>query len=562
MKCTIPEISWHNRDPVLSIDVQCSTDKNVDNGIPFWRVATAGADSHIWHLTVNELGVASITCVADFDRSTKAVNVVRFSPSGEVLATGDDESTIILWKQKEESNLPILPGDENQNKEQWISWKALRGHLEDIYDLSWSPDSNFIVSGSVDNTAIIWDVQKGRQISILSDYKGFVQGVTWDPCNQYIATLSTDRQCRLIDLTTMKTINRVNKAKLPTPIGHSLENKTVRLFHDDTFKSFFRRLTFSIDGSLIIAPSGIIEFQESTERITNATIVFSRHNLKEPIMILPSLDESTIAVRCCPVYFELRNDGPISMLALPYRLVFAVATQKSVIIYDTQQISPIAVISNIHYTRLTDVAWSSDGQILVVSSTDGYCSIIHFQDGELGTIYKAEKSIIIKNLTINKVNQQKPIVDNNKLSDKKNQKEEILAECHTDAMDIDSTKNDTTNVVFCTPNIKDNDKKDNINDQLKTDEVCDGSQDIKLIYSDTSTMENTNVINDNLPKVIETVSSKIDDTSSVKTPPKDCDSSTTKTTPTKPPVAQVLLNKTPRRVKLITLSSPKRTKNQ
>lgn len=556
MKCTIPEISWHNRDPVLSIDVQCSTDKNVDdNGIPFWRVATAGADSHvlIWHLTVNELGVASITCVADFDRNTKAVNVVRFSPSGEILATGDDESTIILWKQKEDSIIPILSGDENQNKEQWISWKSLRGHLEDIYDLSWSPDSNFIVSGSVDNTAIIWDVQKGRQISILSDYKGFVQGVTWDPCNQYIATLSTDRQCRLIDLTTMKTINRVHKAKLPTPIGHSLENKTVRLFHDDTLKSFFRRLTFSIDGSLIIAPSGIIEYQESTERPTNATIVFSRHNLKEPIMVLPSLDESTIAVRCCPVYFELRNDGPISMLALPYRLVFAVATQKSVIIYDTQQISPIAVISNIHYTRLTDVAWSSDGKILVVSSTDGYCSIIHFQDGELGTIYKAEKSIIINNLTINKIN-QKLTDNNNKLSDKKNQKEEILAECHTDAMDIDSTKDDKTNVVFCTPN--DDEKKDNINDKLKTNDICDGSQDIKLIYNDTSTIENTNVINNN-KKPEENVSSKINGT-----PPKDNDSSTTKTTPTKPPVAQVLLNKTPRRVQFITLSSPKQKKNE
>lgn len=74
-------------------------------------------------------------------------------------------------------------------------------------------------------------------------------------------------------------------------------------------------------------------------------------------MVLPTLDEPTIAVRCCPLYFELRNQGPVALIALPYRLVFAVATQKSVFIYDTQQISPIAIISNIHYTRLTDVTW-------------------------------------------------------------------------------------------------------------------------------------------------------------------------------------------------------------
>ena len=76
-----------------------------------------------------------------------------------------------------------------------------------------------------------------------------------------------------------------------------------------------------------------------------------------PLAILPSYDEITIAVRCCPIYFKLRLDGPASVAALQYRIVFAVATQKSVLIYDTQQFAPIAVISNMHYTRLTDISW-------------------------------------------------------------------------------------------------------------------------------------------------------------------------------------------------------------
>jgi hypothetical protein len=42
MKCTIPEISWHNRDPVLSVDIQLAC-KN-DN---FERLATGGTDSHV-----------------------------------------------------------------------------------------------------------------------------------------------------------------------------------------------------------------------------------------------------------------------------------------------------------------------------------------------------------------------------------------------------------------------------------------------------------------------------------------------------------------------------------
>lgn len=46
----------------------------------------------IWHVTINELGVALVNCVADLNRHQKSVNVVRFSPSGEFLATGDDGS--------------------------------------------------------------------------------------------------------------------------------------------------------------------------------------------------------------------------------------------------------------------------------------------------------------------------------------------------------------------------------------------------------------------------------------------------------------------------------------
>lgn len=149
----------------------------------------------------------------------------------------------------------------------------------------------------------------------------------------------------------------------------------------------------------------------------------------------------------------------------------------------------------------------------------------------------------------------------NKLSDSKDKKEAILAECQTDAMDIDIT-NEKANVVFCNPNMVDKDKKEKDN-KLKTDEVFDGSQDIKLIYSETSTMENTTGVKTN---VDDKITSKINDepSSTVKiTPPKNNDTSTAKTTtPTKAGVAQVLLNKTPRRVKLITLSSPKRTKHE
>lgn len=68
-------------------------------------------------------------------------------------------------------------------------------------------------------------------------------------------------------------------------------------------------------------------------------------------------------------------------------MIYAIASKSSVYLYDTQQKIPFGCISNIHYARLTDLTWSGDGNILIVSSVDGFCTVITFEDGELGKIY-------------------------------------------------------------------------------------------------------------------------------------------------------------------------------
>lgn len=51
----------------------------------------------IWHLTTTDLGGATVHFAADLDRHQRAVNVVRFSPSGEILASGDDGGPLLLF---------------------------------------------------------------------------------------------------------------------------------------------------------------------------------------------------------------------------------------------------------------------------------------------------------------------------------------------------------------------------------------------------------------------------------------------------------------------------------
>lgn len=114
--------------------------------------------------------------MSDLTRHQRAVNSVRWSSGGQYLATADDDANIIIWQLKTD-NIPLLEG-ENNDKETWIVHKVMRGHKEDIYDLCWSPDGLKLFSGSIDNTAILWDFQKGKNDLILTDHKGFVQVIS------------------------------------------------------------------------------------------------------------------------------------------------------------------------------------------------------------------------------------------------------------------------------------------------------------------------------------------------------------------------------------------------
>jgi len=204
----------------------------------------------------------------------------------------------------------------------------------------------------------------------------------------------------------------IRKVPMPT-------HKKYHLFADEsTVESFFRRLAWTVDGAFLITPASI--WQDTAVSIgtslpTNsaspsfATYLFARHHFDRPYKVLSGLDKPAVVVRPNPVLYELPTEAqdnskenihafsPTASLqinnnrhsneSLPYRSIFAVLTLDTILIYDTYHTRPLCIARGLHFAGLTDCAWSSDGRNLVVSSTDGYISMLSFEEGELGVPY-------------------------------------------------------------------------------------------------------------------------------------------------------------------------------
>lgn len=370
----------------------------------------------------------------------------------------------------------------------------------------------------------------GQMVRQIAEHNHYVQGVAWDPLNEYVATQSSDRSVHIYNLKTkdgqftLNQYNKVTKMDLPgrrisasspappepgprTYYGHDVSSmapaspspsmpgtptslalpmnppaishsrrssfgssasirrsaspapsmplpavrpmesspnpfgaggigyKNANIYANETYTSFFRRLTFAPDGSLLFTPAGQyktshpIDGAKTADEVINTVYIYTRAGLnKPPIAHLPGHKKPSIAVKCSPIFYTHRTSvkattqmimdtasseeqmaplpdpvvpskapithsameppppasapipspvdlgkvtsspkpadtdsssalAPTPAFALPYRIVYAVATQDAVLVYDTQQQTPLAVVSNLHYATFTDITW-------------------------------------------------------------------------------------------------------------------------------------------------------------------------------------------------------------
>lgn len=522
---------------------------------------------HQAHPSRQRRSMVSTRCAFSYHRSQPPLTL----PPGELLASAGDDGNVLLWTPSDNSSLQSSFDEDNSDDlEHWRVRTMCRSTTgAEIYDLAWSPDGQFFITGSMDNVARIYNANDGRIVRQIAEHNHYVQGVAWDPLNEYVATQSSDRSIHIYTLKTkdgqfsLAQHNKVAKMDLPgrrissnspappdfgnyraafvqdsvpdimgsprpsapgtpqslalpmnpPPTSHSRRSsfgsqagqsmrrsvspspsmmplpavmpsaspslsasmglgvRNTNIYSNETLTSFFRRLTFAPDGSLLFTPAGQFKTSHSAstdgsktaDDIINTVYIYTRGGFnKPPVAYLPGHKKPSIAVKCSPVFYAIRSAaadtkemvidtrteddiaplpepfvpskpptshstmepppltsapspslsvaamasprrpsdadpsipstsgppaGPGAVFNLPYRIVYAVATQDAVHVYDTQQQKPLAVVSNLHYATFTDLTWSSDGNTLLMTSSDGFCSALTFAPGELGSIH-------------------------------------------------------------------------------------------------------------------------------------------------------------------------------
>ena len=203
-----------------------------------------------------------------------AVNVIRFSADGNLLAAGFSDNTVRVWSLKEQKLLRTFIGHQSKvtalalspdgtllvsgetsspyDKEKDFSLRVwsipnaelvamLVGHTDNILDLDFSPDGKTIASVSRDKTVKLWKLGSPiapavmppkvslAPMQTLEGHTDDVRALAFSPDSKLLASLSKDNTMRLWSLATGKAIKIVTEQNMgiygSNPIAFSPDGK-------------------------------------------------------------------------------------------------------------------------------------------------------------------------------------------------------------------------------------------------------------------------------------------------------------------------------------------------
>ncbi|XP_065570912.1 protein HIRA homolog isoform X2 [Artemia franciscana] len=186
------------KNPISAIDFHpkgkkfATGGKGEDSG----RVAIWNVQPMINSKCESDENIPKLLC--QMDNHLANVNCVRWSHSGDYLASAGDDKLVMIWQLSQYGGGTVF-GSSQATTESWRCKATLLGHEGDILDITWAPNDARLASASIDNDIIVWDMRSSKPeiLKKLKGHTGLVKGVSFDPIGKYLASQSEDKSLRI-----------------------------------------------------------------------------------------------------------------------------------------------------------------------------------------------------------------------------------------------------------------------------------------------------------------------------------------------------------------------------
>ncbi len=311
----------------------------------------------IWHAylqstNLHRVNFAQVTFAKSvFLQAFGNILTVAFSPDGRLIATGDANNQVRLWRVKDD-HLLLTCG----------------GHPDWVRSVIFTPDSQTLISGSDDQTIRFWDVRTGACLKTLSGPVSRVASLAVSPDGCTLASSGEDGSIHLWHIATGQywqaleghTEQTWSVAFSPdgSLIASGSEDQTVRLWNVSTgqcskiltgHRNWVQSVAFSPDGRTLASGS-----HDQTAKLWDT----------QTGECLRTLIGHTNWVWC--VAYVLNLDSNITSNSL---LLASASEDQTIRLWDASTGECLKTLMG-HTSRIWSIAVSPDGQILASGSDD------------------------------------------------------------------------------------------------------------------------------------------------------------------------------------------------
>lgn len=208
-----------------------------------WVITSSEGRIYLWRVDTGEE-------LTHFD--ALGITSVAVAPDGSSLLIGTEDHTAWLWYPTPrplfgEFSAQFSPDSKTLLTDAWGGKNAqlwdigsgtlirqFAGHTDFLTKVSFSPDGQWVLTGSDDNTARLWDAATGKELRRFTGFSGAVTKVAFLPDGKTIVTECGDGIARFWDATTGRELRRfIGHTSSLTDLAISPDGKLLLTASDD-----------------------------------------------------------------------------------------------------------------------------------------------------------------------------------------------------------------------------------------------------------------------------------------------------------------------------------------